>query len=65
MGLRDRDYMKKQPGDEDFRRYEKEVFDAEYGQADSQRSARLRKLVIAFVVLILLVIVVGALVSSR
>jgi hypothetical protein len=65
VGLRDRDYMKKKPGDEDWHRYEKETFEAEYGDAGSKRSAGLRKVVIVFVVVILLVIAVSALVSIK
>ena len=64
MGLRDRDYMKKKPGDEDWRRYDKETFEAEYGDADTKRSAKLRRLAIGFVLVLILIFVI-AIFASR
>ena len=62
MGLRDRDYMRKKPSDDDWDRYERESNDREtrlnYGDMESKRRSRLRWLVIGFVFLLLLILIV-------
>jgi hypothetical protein len=64
VGLRDRDYMRKKPDDEDWHRYEKETTEAEYGDTVTKRKAKLRWLVIGFVFVMLLVFIV-AIFASR
>ena len=65
MGLRDRDYMRNKPSDDDWRNYERETSEAEYGNLGAKRKAVIKKVVIAFVVFVVLVVVIGILVSSR
>ncbi len=64
MGLRDRDYMRKKPGDDDWRRYDKEMTEAEYGDSAGRRKTMLRWLVLGFVLVIILVVAI-ALIASR
>ena len=63
MGLRDRDYMKEQPDEEAYRKYDKEIFDAEYAGVDAKRKATIRRVALAFVVVLLLVIIGSVVVS--
>jgi hypothetical protein len=57
--------MRKKPGDEDWQRYEKETSETEYGNLGAKRNTVIKKVVIAFVVFVVLVVVIGALVSSK
>ena len=63
MGLRDREYMKKQPSDDDYRRYDKEVFDEEYGDVAAKQKATIRKVAIAFLLFLLLALIAVVVVS--
>lgn len=63
MGLRDRDYMRKKPGDDDWRRYDKEMTEAEYGDSATRRKTTLRWLVIGFILAIILIVAVALVVT--
>jgi hypothetical protein len=65
MGLRDRDYMRDQPDDEAYEKYDKGVFDAEYGLAAAKRKAKIRRIVIAFGIILFLVVLIAGLVSYK
>ncbi len=64
MGLRDRDYMRRKPSDDDWRRYDKEMTEVEYGNALEKRQSMLRWLVIGFVLVILLIVIIAIFASS-
>jgi CHASE3 domain sensor protein len=65
VGLRDRDYMRKKPSDDDWDRYNEEMTDAEYDTAASKRNEKVRRykkirwLVIGFVLVILLIVIIA------
>jgi uncharacterized integral membrane protein len=59
VGLRDRDYMRKKPGDEDWRRYKRETTEAEYGDTITKRRSKLRWIVIGFVLVLILIFIVA------
>ena len=68
MGLRDRDYMRRKPSDEDWQDWrEHEEANSELSRADfvERRKAGIKKVVVAFVVFVVLVVIIGALVSSK
>ena len=64
MGIRDRDYMREQPDEEAYEKYEKEAFDAEYGPVAGRQKRAVKLLVIAFLVVGLL-LVVAAFLTAR
>ena len=63
MGIRDRDYMRNQPDDEAYRKYEEESQTAEYGDL-AKRKTGARRLVIVFVAVMLLAFLIALLVSG-
>ena len=63
MGLRDRDYMQDEGGEEKGRRYDHEEHEAKYGDFLTKRQGQNRKVVIVFL-LVIAVIVALAIFSS-
>ncbi len=64
MGLRDRDYMQDDGGEERGRRFEEQAQEAEYGSSRAKRQAHLRKLAIFFLVLICVLVAIAVLTSK-
>ena len=65
MGLRDRDYMQDDSGEERGRRYDDEVQEAEYGGFRARRQGQNRKLVIILLVAIAVLVTLGILSTSK
>ena len=65
MGLRDRDYMQNEGGEERGRRYDDEAREAEYGSFRAKRQGQLRKLVVVFLVAIAVVVVLAILGAKK
>ncbi len=65
MGIRDRDYMKRQPGDEDYRRYEQESQEVEYGDYAAKRKANIRRTIIIFLIILVAVFTAAVLFTTE
>jgi hypothetical protein len=65
MGLKERDYMQDQGGEERGRRYDREADEARYGGFRSQRQAQLRKLVIIVPIVIAVLVALALLIPTN
>ena len=65
MGLRDRDYMQDEGGEEKGSRYDHEAHEAKYGDFLTKRQGQNRKLIIVFLVVIVVIVAVAILSSMK
>ena len=65
MGLRDRDYMQDEGGEDRGRRYDDEAREAQYGGFLSKRQKQNRKLIIVFLIVIAVILLLAILTSKK
>ena len=65
MGLRDRDYMQDEGGEEKGRRYDHEAHEAKYGDFLTKRQGQNRKLIIVFLVIIAVILALAIFSSMK
>ncbi|HEY5915048.1 MAG TPA: hypothetical protein VJA21_31020 [Verrucomicrobiae bacterium] len=65
MGLRDRDYMQDEGGEERGRRYDHAAHEAKYGDFLTKRQRGNRKLIVVFLVVIAAIVALAILTSSK
>ncbi len=65
MGLRDRDYMQDEGGEERGRRYDHDAHEAKYGDFLAKPQRGNRKLIIVFLVVIAAIVALAILTSSK
>ncbi len=65
MGLRDRDYMQDEGGEERGRRYDDEAREAQYGSFLAKRQKQNRKLIIIFLIAVAVIVALAILTSAK